>query len=179
LNVFIKIKVLWSSSFTLLSCPVYDWKFSNYFMKCKDQNADVWFLKMSILHEWTRVVFQVRSGILTTSRYINIQLCKRISILHIMCTSWDAKRLHDTFMNIPKFKQRRARNANKFCWTRQWNLPVNLATPLKLMSSIITGSERPFAFTANRISRYDVVASRLSSTKDTGGLCTCEWRNVD
>ena len=46
-----------------------------------------------------------------------------------------------------------------------------MATPLKLMSSIITGSERPFAFTANRINRYDVVASRLSNTKDTGGLC--------
>lgn len=55
------------------------------------------------------------------------------------------------------------------------NLPVNLATPLKLMSSIITGSERPFAFTAKIINRYDVVASRLSSTKDTGGLYVCEW----
>ena len=57
-----------------------------------------------------------------------------------------------------------------------------MATPLKLMSSIITGSERPFAFTANRINRYDVVASRLSNTKDTGGLCEYvnkkNWLNI-
>lgn len=32
-------------------------------------------------------------------------------------------------------------------------LPVYLATPLNVMSSIIVGSERPFAFTANKMMR--------------------------
>lgn len=52
-----------------------------------------------------------------------------------------------------------------------FNSPENLTTPLKLISSIITGSERPFAFTANRINRYELLGSRLSKTNDTGGLC--------
>jgi len=34
-----------------------------------------------------------------------------------------------------------------------YNLPVYLATPLNVMSSIIVGSERPFAFTANKMMR--------------------------
>lgn len=51
------------------------------------------------------------------------------------------------------------------------NSPVNFATPLKLMSSIITGSERPFAFTAKSTNRYELDDSRLSTKNDTGGLC--------
>lgn len=59
-----------------------------------------------------------------------------------------------------------------------WNSPVNLATPLKVMSSIITGSERPFAFTAKRINLYELVDSRLSIKKDTGGLCVQEQTQI-
>lgn len=51
------------------------------------------------------------------------------------------------------------------------NSPVNLATPLNVISSIITGSERPFAFTAKSIKRYELLDSTLSRVKDTGGLC--------
>lgn len=47
--------------------------------------------------------------------------------------------------------------------------PVYLATPLKVISSTITGSERPFAFAANRMIRYEVPGSRLSKKNCTGG----------
>lgn len=42
------------------------------------------------------------------------------------------------------------------------NIPVYLATPLNVMSSIIVGSERPFALTANKTIRYELPGSRLS-----------------
>lgn len=67
---------------------------------------------------------------------------------------------HWMFMSCEKQNSRRAGCS-----------PVNLATPLNVMSSIITGSERPFWLTANRINRYELVASTLSRTNDTGGLC--------
>lgn len=41
-------------------------------------------------------------------------------------------------------------------------VPVYLATPLNVMSSIIVGSERPFALTANKTIRYELPGSRLS-----------------
>lgn len=42
------------------------------------------------------------------------------------------------------------------------DLPVNFATPLNVMSSIIVGSERPFALTANKIIRYELPGSKFS-----------------
>lgn len=48
-------------------------------------------------------------------------------------------------------------------------IPVYLATPLNVMSSIIVGSERPLALTANKIIRYELPGSKLSMKKSTGG----------
>lgn len=51
-----------------------------------------------------------------------------------------------------------------------FHLPVNLATPLNVISSMIVGSDRPLAFTANRMIRYDEPGSKLSIKKFTGAL---------
>lgn len=50
-------------------------------------------------------------------------------------------------------------------------LPVYLATPLNVISSIMVGSDRPFAFAENKIIRYELPASRLSMKNETGGFC--------
>lgn len=53
-----------------------------------------------------------------------------------------------------------------------WQLfyvPVYFATPLNVISSIIVGSERPFAFTANKIIRYELPGSKFSMKNATGG----------
>lgn len=50
-------------------------------------------------------------------------------------------------------------------------LPVNFATPLNVISSIIIGSDRPFAFTANNIILYEYAGSKFSIKKATGGRC--------
>lgn len=49
------------------------------------------------------------------------------------------------------------------------HLPVYFATPLNVMSSIIVGSERPLAFTANKIIRYELSGPKLSMKNATGG----------
>jgi len=48
-------------------------------------------------------------------------------------------------------------------------VPVNLATPLNVISSIIVGSERPLAFAANNIILYKPPGSKLSIGNSTGG----------
>lgn len=52
------------------------------------------------------------------------------------------------------------------------DLPVSLATPLNVISSMTVGSERPFALMANKMMRYDVPASRLSMKNKTGERCS-------
>lgn len=54
-------------------------------------------------------------------------------------------------------------------------LPVNFATPLNVISSIIVGSDRPFALIANRIILYEFPGSKLSMKNVTGGRCKLEF----
>lgn len=63
-----------------------------------------------------------------------------------------------------------------FYFTTQRYLPVYLATPLKLISSIIIGSERPLALTAKMIIRYVAKGSKLS-IKNVTGLVVC-WKQI-
>lgn len=53
--------------------------------------------------------------------------------------------------------------------TSNLNIPVILAAPLNVISSIIVGSERPLALTANKIMRYELPGSKLSIKNATGG----------
>ncbi len=46
-----------------------------------------------------------------------------------------------------------------------------LATPLNVISSMITGSDRPLALAANIIILYEFPGSKLSMKNDTGGFC--------
>lgn len=61
------------------------------------------------------------------------------------------------------------------------NSPAYLLGPLNVMSSIIVGSERPFALTANKMIRYELPGSKLSIKNETGGRCGMQknWFNYN
>lgn len=57
------------------------------------------------------------------------------------------------------------------------DLPVSFDTPLIAMSSIMVGSDRPFALMANKMMRYEVPGSRFSM-KNATGPCYTQHRNT-
>lgn len=69
----------------------------------------------------------------------------KFTMIHIYISSYNTK-INLIFLNLISKKNKKIKINESY-------IPVYLATPLNVISSIIVGSERPLAFTANNTIR--------------------------